>query len=109
MLDDPNNLTDRVSDIEKTIGDIDHVLEALKDCLASAPLPTCPPYCGHGLEKEYVDDRSLAVQVTEMAKWMADLASVFEGLKKVLAARSQPTCPPYCGHEINGSFEKRGS
>ena len=103
MPEDPNNLADRVDDIEKTIGDIDHVLEALKNSLAGAPLPTCPPYCGHGIGSDYVDDRSLTVQVAEMAKCMGDLASVFEGLKNVLAARPQPTCPPYCSHESERS------
>lgn len=92
-----NNLEDRVEDIEKTIGDTDQVLEALKDCLAQF-IPTCPPYCAHGVEPEYEDERSLEVQVAEMARVIGDLAAVFACLTEILANRPIPTCPPYCAH-----------
>ena len=94
-----NNLADRVADNEKTIGDLDGDFQALKDCLEqSAFQPTCPPYCAHAEESEFVDQRSMALQVSELARYLGDLAVFHECLKNVLAARPQPTCPPYCAH-----------
>lgn len=98
MTENSNDLASRVDDIEKTIGDIAQALEALKNCLASAHLPTCPPYCAHGVESEYVDERSLQEQVAEIAKFIGDLGAVFGCLNNVLASWAQPTCPPYCAH-----------
>jgi hypothetical protein len=93
-------LADRVDDIEKTIGDINQVLEALQNSLPDGPdLPTCPPYCAHGVEPVYVDPRPLEEQVSDIGKCIGDLKSVFMGLKGALAGRVQPTCPPYCPHE----------
>jgi hypothetical protein len=103
-----NDLEERVADIEKTIGDLDQVFAALKDCLEQSPFqPTCPPYCAHTEESEFVDERTMAAQVADLARYVGDLAAFHESLRSVLAARPQPTCPPYCAHE-SGNREQSG-
>jgi hypothetical protein len=102
-----NSLSDRVDDIEKTIGDLNQVLEALKNCLTNAAFqPTCPPYCAHDFEPEYVNESSLADQVGDIGKTIGDLAALFECLRNVLVDRVQPTCPPYCAHESQGNMNQ---
>jgi hypothetical protein len=102
MLKD-NDLTDRVTDIEQTIGDINQVLEALRNCLLH--LPTCPPYCAQGVDSKDVDERSIKDQVGDMGRGIGDLSAVFARLREVLDSRAQPTCPPYCSHSCQEAKE----
>jgi hypothetical protein len=110
MPEEPNNLADRVDDIEKTIGDLDQTFQAIKDCLDESVFqPTCPPYCAHGVNPEYVDERTMQEQVSELARHIGDLAAFLECVKNALAVRPQPTCPPYCAHESGGNVEQSGA
>lgn len=97
---DGRTLTDRVADIEKCIGDIAAVLEALRYAVAPLPSPTCPPYCGHEIEYNYhTDDIKLEYRVAEICRYIGDYGNVFAALQKALPAKPPP-CPPYCGHDI---------
>jgi hypothetical protein len=93
------NVASRVDDIEKTIGDIAQVLNALKQALTRIPQPPdCPPYCGHEVTQEYVDDLSLADRVADIRKCIGDTGIVFGALIDALGTMVPPDCPPYCGH-----------
>lgn len=94
------DLSARVDDIEKCIGDIAEVLEALRSAVATIPEPTCPPYCEHVSKPDYYpDDMKIEYRVADICSYIADYGNVFAVLKKALSENPGPTCPPYCGHE----------
>jgi hypothetical protein len=94
------DLSARVADIEKCIGDIAQVHAALMSALAGIPEPTCPPYCMHEIRPDYyVDDMKIEYRVDDICKYIADYGNVFAVLSKALSAKPEPVCPPYCGHE----------
>ncbi|MGH9928885.1 MAG: hypothetical protein ACREA9_06605 [Pyrinomonadaceae bacterium] len=95
-------LSDRVSDIEKCIGDFAEIFGSLKVALAARPGPLCPPYCAHGVISEEEDDLPLELRVADIKRCIGDFAAVFEDLKQSLSRRPGPLCPPYCSHPVDG-------
>lgn len=94
------DLSARVADIEKCIGDITKVFEALQSAMEFIPQPTCPPYCEHVTKPEYLpDEMKIEYRVAEICSYIADYGNVFAVLKKALSENPGPVCPPYCGHE----------
>jgi hypothetical protein len=98
-----NGLLHRVDEIEKTIGDLAQVFDALKNSLAKIPIPpTCPPYCAHELDRADKDELPLPERVADIKKYIGDFGLVFDELNQALDKLRPPTCPPYCAHESEG-------
>ena len=97
-----DELTERIEDIERTIGDMAAVFDALKMALHIIPLPpTCPPYCGHADDDGGDDEVPLEERVKDIRKYVGDYGQVLDSLKEALDNMAQPTCPPYCAHEVS--------
>jgi len=100
------DLSARVADIEKCIGDYARVFATLQDILDPLPQPDCPPYCMHIMnpenEKEfaaYEDKLALEDRVRDIARFIGDYGIVFRVLRDALKTMPKPDCPPYCMHE----------
>lgn len=95
-----DEMRERIQDIERTIGDMVAVLDAVKMALGPIPLPpTCPPYCDHSEGDTEDDEVPLEERVRDISKYIGDYGKVFDAMKEALDAMPQPTCPPYCAHE----------
>ena len=101
------DLSARVADIEKCIGDFARVFATLQDILDPVPIPPdCPPYCMHKMDpkyeeefKAYVDKVPLDERVRDIGRFIGDYGSVFHVLRNALHIMPKPDCPPYCAHE----------
>ena len=99
---DLENISARVDDIEKTIGDIAQVLYSMKEALSVFPQPpNCPPYCGHGVDNGEEDNLSLEDRVKDIRKCIGDVGWLFGTLTQALNSMAPPNCPPYCGHNLD--------
>lgn len=93
------DLSARVADIEKCIGDFAEVFKALKEILNGIPQPDCPPYCLHGIEPDFKDPAKLEDRVADISRFIGDHGKVFAVLRDALNAGPGPDCPPYCAHK----------
>jgi len=96
------DLSARVADIEKCIGDFAEIFKALKKIVNRIPGPDCPPYCMHGVDFDFKDPAKLEDRVADMCRFIGDYGEVFSVLKAALAGPG-PDCPPYCAHGLDDS------
>jgi hypothetical protein len=99
------DLSARVADIERCIGDYAQVFKALQEILDPLPQPDCPPYCMHKLDPKYEEEFAaykdsvpLEERVRDICRFIGDHGIVFKVLRDALKSMATPDCPPYCAH-----------
>src|SRR5438132_5270105 len=105
MTQTEQTLSDRVKDIEHTIGDIAETMNGLLQALQRFRRPACPPYCAHGID--YEPKGTLDERIADIEKTIGDSGITFDELAEVIDESERPTCPPYCAHIINNDHDEQ--